>query len=103
MNHKVEEERVRRHISEEKQVEKIAEKHEEPLEVTIITETLKKLKEQIDIFPEFYARLEKLEAQMQHIEEQQTILIGLLKVKYDLDMQEKELMDLAKQTLEGLK
>lgn len=82
---------------EQKKVEKVAEKVEDPLDVKVIVETLRKLKEQIDIFPEFYARLQKIEANQvvlsDLINEIVVLLKGRVAVLNELDAKESELMD----------
>lgn len=82
---------------EQKKVEKVAEKVEEPVDVKVIVETLRKLKEQIDIFPEFYARLQKIEANQvvlsDLINEIVVLLKGRVAVLNELDAKESELMD----------
>jgi len=45
---------------EKEQLQKIVEIPKEKLDVKVIVETLRKLKEQIEIFPEFYERLSQI-------------------------------------------
>ena len=81
---------------EREQLAKIEKISREKSEATVIAETLKKLREQIEIFPEFYERLGNIEASHMEIKANQVKLgesLKLIQVTLDVrDVEDREIL-----------